>query len=216
MHADTALLESLLEVAHIDGWPTHEDRNAWRKLIESRGRFHLHFPHAPEALVLPDPGRVLAGCLYVRQHGYLSWVSANRILMRRVDEQLGSGLLATLVALQVLQAEAEHWQLRHAPGPRVNDVLMLLQDACRLGLDLSWDSDLGEQLKGLAAETQPKDCWVTTDIIRTLFLGAPVGVSDPPLELSPLEQLLAENARVRKSADREATFGSLGNPDTVS
>lgn len=215
MHADSALLESLLAVAHIDGWPTHEDRNAWRKLAESRGRFQLHFQHNPEALVLPDLNRVLAGCLYVRQHGYLSWVSANRILLRRVDEQLGGGLLATLVALQVLQADAEHWQLRHSPGPRANDVLMLLEDACGLGLDLSWRSGLGEQLKGLTAKTQPRHCWVTTDIIRTLFLGSPA-VPHSPVETSPLEQLLAENTRVRKSASREATFVSLPNADAAS
>ena len=215
MHADTALFESLLAIAHIDGWPTNEDRKAWRRLAESRGRFQLCFQHNPETLVLPDPRRLLAGCLYVRQHGYLSWVSANRILMRRVDEQLGGGLLATLVALGVLEAEAEHWQARHSPGPKLREVLSLLQDAFRHGIDFSWQSELGEQLRDAAAKPQPSDCWVTTDVIQTLFHSSPEGDSDRPSELSPLDQLLAEKARVRKSAARQATLGSLRQRDAI-
>jgi hypothetical protein len=208
-HADTELFESLLSVAQIDDWPNVADREAWQALARNRGRFSIHFPPSSAALVVPDLNRLLAACLYIRQHGHISWISGNRILMRRAPEHGSAGLLAVLTSLGVLGPDAEDWQAPHKPGPRLNEQLTRLEAGRLQSGNLDWKSDLGRELEVEAVAAPAGGGWVSPELVQKLFEQGLTTTVRAARDLSPLDQLLAESAELKRSATLEETLRAL-------
>lgn len=208
-HADTEVLESLLSVAQVDAWPEVGDRDVWRELAETRGRFSMQFPPRPDSVVAPDLDRVLAACIYVRQHGHISWISGNRILMRRAPEHVSAGLLAVLVALGILAPGAEDWQVPHKPGPRLGEQLARLEAERLQTGDLDWDSEVGRELRSEAAASPSGGGWVSDEVVRSLFEPGADGTVRTASSVTPLEQLLSESAELKKSAELEDMLRTL-------
>lgn len=167
--ADNKLLESLLSVSQINAWPKTEDLNTWREVALRRGRFSLQFPYSPGALVPPRLDRVLAACLYVRQHGCLGWISGNRLLLQSAHAHRSAGLLAVLVALRIVTTDAEDWQGPHKPGPRLDEHLARLEGARVRTGQLDWDTDLGRELRADAVASPDVTGWVSRGLVQELF-----------------------------------------------
>ena len=210
-HAEPALLESFLAIADIDAWPAVADKLAWADLKAARGRFHLEYPPNLEPVGRPDLDRVFAACLQIRHHGQLGWVSANRILWRRVTDHTAAGLLAVLVAIGTLEA-ATQWQRPHRQGPRLEAWLARLEPVWAARGRLEWEDDLGRDLLDAARATELSSLgWVDSSFLQRLVgqgtaqLELPAEIAD----LDPLEQLLAERQQSRREAELRAAFRGL-------
>ena len=208
-HVDTEVLESLLSVAQVDEWPQTGDRGVWRELTQARGRFSIKFAPRPELIIAPDLDRVLAACLYLRQHGHISWISGNRVLMRRAGEHMSAGLLAVMVALGILAPDAEDWQAPHQPGPHLGEQLARLEAGRFQTGDLDWESELGHELRAEAAASPSGGGWVSQEVVRRLFEPGVDGTVRTASSMTPLEQLLSESAELKKSAELEGMVRTL-------
>ena len=213
-HADSRLLESLLSVVQIEDWPQVDDKEEWRKLARLRGKFSIQFSPSSNGLVPPDLNRLLAACIYLRQHGYLSWISGNRILGRRAPEHLSSGLLAILIALKVLSPNANDWQACHRPGAQLDRQFKRLEAIRARTGNLDWNTPLGRSLESEALETNTTLGWVSPELIDEIFGRARTKDSRIRSLLSPLDQLLAERSRLGRNNSREKTLRYLLDLDT--
>src|SRR5262245_11374060 len=74
----------------------------------------------------PNGGHDL--CVVGLQDDGLSWITANRVLKRRLDAHVSAGLLALMVALEAL-VPPDHWQLRHRAGPQLRKIISALSKA---------------------------------------------------------------------------------------
>jgi hypothetical protein len=167
-NAGIELLESLLSVADVNAWPEIADLENWREITRSRGRFSLNFPPSPGALILPRLDRLLAACLYVRQHGCLGWISSNHLLLQSAHSHGSAGLLALLIALRIVTPDAEDWQGPHSPGPRLDEQLARLERVLVQSGSLDWNTGLGRALKAEAI-TAPGAGWVSPALLQELF-----------------------------------------------
>ena len=214
-HADSRLLESLLSVVRIEDWPQVDDKEEWRKIASLRGDFSIQFSPTSRGLVPPDMNRLFAACLYLRQHGYLSWISGNRILGRRAAEHLSAGLLAILMALKILSPDANDWQARHRPGAQLNRQLKRLEATRLQTSNLDWNTPLGRSLESEALETNTNLGWVSPELIDGIFRRARTKDSRIKALISPLDQLLAERSKLDRSTNREKTLQNLIGLDTL-
>ena len=208
-YADSDLLESVLSVAQIEHWPQVADKEAWRELVRVRGQFSIKFPPNPSGFVPPDLNLLLAACLYVQKHGYLGWISANRIIMRRAPENLSAGLLAVMVASGILAPDAEDWQAQHGPGPRLSEWLVRLEATRVKSGHLNWNSPVGRELKAKAIAAPLGDGWVSAEMVISTFKQPVINKAQTSAILDPLDQLLAERAKTQRSANRQATLRGL-------
>lgn len=213
-HADSRLLESLLSVVQIEDWPQVDDKEKWRQIARLRGKFSIQFSPSPNALVPPDLNRLLAACIYLRQHGYLGWISGNRILGRRAPEHLSAGLLAILVALKVLSPNANDWQARHRPGAQLNRQYKRLEAIRMQTGHIDWNTSFGRMLESEVLETKTTLGWVSPELIDEIFARARTKDSGIKSMLSPLDQLLAERSKLGRTIIREKTLRNLLGPDT--
>ena len=194
-HADSALLESLLAVARIEAWPAVDDHTEWAEFALQRGRFSIDLLQAPDAIVLPDLDRVFAACRFLQAYGRIGWISANRILYRRVIDHSGAGLLALLVALGAVRGDSADWQAPHFSGPGLHDLIRDCERARPQQGKLIWDSAFGQNLRA-AASAAPlgSQGWVGGDMLLEMFGAKSAVATDAIYPLDPLEQLLAERA----------------------
>jgi hypothetical protein len=176
-HADKELLESLFSVADLNAWPEIADLETWREIARSRGRFSLNFLPNPGALILPRLDRLLAACLYVRQHGCLGWISSNHLLLQSAHAHGSAGLLALLVALKIVTPDADDWQGPHSPGARLDEQLTRLERALAQSGNLDWNTALGRELKDEAIAA-PDAGWVSSALVQELF-GSVTGKPQP-------------------------------------
>lgn len=201
------LLDNLLAVAQIDHWPDQIDRERWDELAATSGGFSLHFPMRTEALAAPGLDQVFAACLYIRDHGHFSWISANRVLKRRVWEYWSAGLLAVLVAIEALTDEVPDWQKPHLPGPRVDELIAQMEAVRRKKRELNWDSDIGRTLVECAVSASVHRGWVTTGVVQKVLRNL---MEAPPARASsPLDELLSERAKAKDVDAREQLLRSL-------
>ncbi len=210
-HAEPALLESFLAIADIDAWPEDDDKSDWAELKAARGRFRLEYPPNLEPVGRPDLDRLFAACLQIRHQGQLGWVSANRILWRRVTDHSAAGLLAVLVAIGALEGAAQ-WQRPHRQGAALETWLARLEAVWAARGRLQWEDELGRDILDAARAAKPSDLgWVEPSFLQRLVGEEPpqaaalVEVAD----LDPLEQLLAERQQARREADLHAAFRGL-------
>ncbi|BBK34173.1 hypothetical protein STHU_48070 [Allostella humosa] len=177
-HASRDLFESLLSVARPQDWPATPDREEWGRLASAALPFSIHYQPHPDALVLPDIDRILAAGLHILRHSTFSWISGNRVQLRRASEHMSVGLLAALVGLGILDGDAADWQSPHRQGPRLREWVDRLDEICRTRVDPAWDDDIGRCLIGEILAARPATGWATADVLRRLC--ARTGLMDAP------------------------------------
>jgi RNA polymerase sigma factor (sigma-70 family) len=176
--ADPLVFQSLLSAADPSGWPVaNEEKDHWRSIKASHARYNLAAsPRYPISQLLPSLDRLLAACLIARRDGGLSWMTANRILKRRIDAHVSAGLLALMIAAGLLEAP-DHWQGRHKAAPALDKAIVLLAAARHQNPELSWNSSMGETVRGWLRDGQPVG-WLTQDLRTELMQAASVGSTD--------------------------------------
>ena len=217
-HADSELLESLLSIATIDQWPIEAAEKAeWSSFALERGRFSINFEPNSTAFSLPRLDRVLSACLVIQAQGRLGWMTGNRILLRRVGDHGSAGLLAILIALGALKANAADWQMPHAPGPALDKLLARLSAQLHCQGELSWNSQLG---KTLAAEALGADVsqlgWVSRHFISEMFVSFDSLEKKVDEPLDPLDRLLGEHKESVRSASFDTALRALCEDDRAS
>jgi hypothetical protein len=204
------LFQSLLSVASIDLWPvSFDEREHWSALKRIHSRYCLAAPPSyPIRQLWPSLDRLLAACVVARQNNGLSWITANRVLKRRIDAHVSAGLLALMVSLGALQAPSQ-WQMFHTVGHRLTDIVKRLCLCLHEQGALDWSSRVGEELLDelMAKPRRATSGWVDADILEELFEAARQrGVDSLPLAeeadeaTSSFEDLLREAAE-RKEAE---------------
>jgi hypothetical protein len=201
--ADATIFQSLIAAASIETWPVSPSERAhWTEIKKKHGRYCLAArPRYPMSTLLPDLDRVLAACVVSLQDQGLSWITANRILKRRLDAHVSAGLLAVLVALGAL-IPPDHWQLRHRPGPRLQDMISALGSAMRESSLLTWTSPLGIRLSnGIGAlEKKFSRGWLSQPTVTDLITAVSGGAAEP----LPVEDDADESAASFEELLREA------------
>jgi hypothetical protein len=188
-----------LAVARIDAWPQIDDRDAWEALVAKRGRFAPDLLQPVEDLSLPELERVFAACRFLQASRRMSWISANRVLLRRLTDQAAGGMLATLISIGALRGDSPDWQAEHFAGPALDEVTRDLERARLAEGRLRWDGRFGVQLRESAAQRpQVGIGWLTADAANALM--------GTDLQLDPLEQLLAERASALTTQAVQDTF----------
>ena len=210
--ADSELLEALLFVASIDTWPVDEaEKVEWQAFAHARGRFSITFPpNAAAAFSLPSLDRILAAALLAKRDGHIGWMRANRVLLRRVGDHSGAGLLAVLMALGGI-CPAPDWQIPHPTGPGLEALIeRLAAERHRTGT-LNWESPLGKALREVALATSPSALgWLSRPQLIDMFasLGAsPAAAAD---DADPLKRLLSERDAAVRIARFKSALDDLG------
>lgn len=214
------IFQSLLAVASIDLWPVSlDERQHWSALQRTHSRYCLAVtPRYPVRQLWPPLDRLLAACIVARQNNGLSWISANRVLKRRLDAHVSPGLLALMVSLGALQAPSQ-WQMFHKAGPRLTEIVQNLSRCLHQHGALDWNSSAAEELiQELAAARHgtKKWGWVDTDVIEDLIAAAghraaaslpTAGEADE--STSSFEDLLREVAENREAEAAHQTMRAV-------
>lgn len=215
-NADTPLLEALLSVAEPGRWPAVDGVDDWLALKAARGRFALQQEPREDVFVLPDLEYLLSAAKFIKHAGWLSWVTANRIMFRRPIDHNASGLMAILVALDLLEQGAADWQAAHAPGAALDAVLGDLEAERMSTGVLTWSSPLGQRLRDRALSAEFASGWVKAARIRTLVgengasnSKAEVFAQAAPAPISFLDQLLADQSARHEAIRLHAVLAEL-------
>ena len=160
--ASPELFSSLLFVADPTTWPVpNEVRRQWQDIKNERGQYRLRDPlkyHLAESVPPLKNLLRIAAAAYAR--GHISWVSANRVVGRRIDSHRSATSLAILIELRLVES-AGHWQERHAATRACgNFVARLVAELHETGR-LEWDSDVGREVSTLVARSgqTPHHSW---------------------------------------------------------
>jgi len=201
-NVDSDVFCSLLAIAQPDDWPIKdEDREYWFNLKRTKGRYLLaaNCKHALREL-WPTLRSVFRACVAARYDERFSWISANRIIPKRINSHKSAGLLCLLVATGSLR-NAHNWQAEHKPGVRIDEILSAAEkERCKTG-QLDWNSDFGKWLLEQARQAQNviSGGWVNPDNLGELLSGyhegsvtGEVANVDNDQELSELDVLLRE------------------------
>ena len=161
-NASPELFSSFLFVADPTTWPVpNEVQRQWQDIKNERGQYRLRDPlkyHLAESLPPLKNLLRIAATAYAR--GHISWISANRLVGRRIDSHRSATSLAILIELRVVES-AGHWQERHAATSAcANFVDRLVDELHETGL-LEWDSDVGHEVSTLVARSgqTPHHTW---------------------------------------------------------
>lgn len=162
--ASPELFSSLLSVADPTTWPVPDEvRRQWQDITNESGQYRLRDPlryHLAE--FLPPLKNLLRIAAIARARGHSSWVSANRIVGRRIDSHRSATSLAILIELRLVEP-AWHWQERHVVTRACgNFVDRLVAELHETGL-LEWDSDIGREVSTLVARSgqTPHHSWAS-------------------------------------------------------
>ena len=217
-HADANLYHSLLAVCSPSNWPTSERETAhWLTVKAKHGLYCLQSDlKYPLKNIAPSPDRVLAATIAALETGYLSWISANQILKRRVDTHVSAGLLAALIAFQVLQS-GSHWQLQHKLAGRATSIRQALEmELFKHGsLDLS-SAPVAAIIKQGYQDTEKLNLgWVAVEPLKSLLENMAIGIVELDEEAMVedashnLDSLLAEKRKEEAQAQHEFLLDSL-------
>ena len=161
-NASPELFSSLVFIADPTTWPVPKEvQRQWQNIKNERGQYRLRDPlkyHLAESL--PPLKNLLRIAATAYAQGHISWVSANRVVGRRIDSHRSATSLAILIELGLIES-AGHWQERHAATSACgNFVDRLVAELHETGL-LEWDSDVGREVSTLAARSgqTPHHSW---------------------------------------------------------
>ena len=123
------LLESLLSVADVSSWPAGQaERRTWLERLKRGVQYSLaESLRVPLDETVPTFEDVLAAGLWARQQGHVSWMSANRVTGKRVNDRHAASILALLVVFGITRS-AEHWQGKHMLANDLQDQLDKMLD----------------------------------------------------------------------------------------
>ena len=161
-NASADLLSSFLFVAEPDTWPVRElIRHEWQNVRRERARYRLRDPlnyHLAESL--PSLKNLLTIAVVSAIRGHISWVSANRVVGRRIDSHRSATSLAILIELGLVEA-AEHWQESHRTTSACGQFVDLLATTLRNTGTLEWNSDVGREVATRIERSghAPHDSW---------------------------------------------------------
>lgn len=163
------IYQSLLYVAEPDRWPVADaEKRAWAFKKACHAVYHFADAIPDAAWANPPTLQDLFGAsALARQHGYLNWIRANRILFLEEHSPKAVPTLALLVALGFL-APAEHWQARHDLGPRMEQWFPDLVTEVRKKGFLHWRDDVGVALREQLAARAETGGWVEPHHVQRL------------------------------------------------
>lgn len=215
-HAHPLLFQSLLFIASIDLWSVSADERAhWSNLRHAHGRYCLSVPpRYPIRQLWPPLDRLLAACTLARQNDGLSWITANRVLKRRLDAHVSPGLLALMVSLGALHAPSQ-WQMFHKSGPQLAQIVDFLSARLHQTGELNWDCEAGNELLEPLGAAKPAG-WVDGNVIREIIAAAEErsdlslrDISEMDESTSSLEDLLREVGQSQEAGAANQTMRAL-------
>lgn len=218
-NASRPIYRSLLAVSTISEWPVApETREHWFAVQRKDGMYELEFePRYPLSQLMPPLDRVLAATVYIQSRGGISWISANRILKRRLDASVSAGLLALLVLCGAVKPSGQ-WQGLHEPGPALGAIRDKLSRVLHGTGILDWRSPDGksflEQVRN--AYRGYLSGWVTEEAAEQLLAGmgadnipATIPSMDEDEPMNALEALLQEHKKRAEKTALDSTFATL-------
>lgn len=209
--AEPALFQALLAVAEPGRWAGQHDLEDWIALKQKQARFAIGYAlQKDRAYERPDLDQVLAGCLWVKAEGGVSWMGANRILGHRVDSYKGAGLLAVLSLIGVItppRLSGFAWQSRHEVGPNLEAVMEPLIEVLTRDGRLRWERPEGEILVAAMDFNAFEDDWIDRDAVRQMM-----SVSEPVIDDfddDPLAEVIRQRRRDAAAQAHDATLNWL-------
>ncbi len=203
-NASPELFSSLLVVADPTTWPVApEVQREWRKIKSTDGRYRLRDPlkyHLAEFLPTLKNLLRIAAAAYAR--GHVSWVTANRVVGRRIDSHRAATSLAILIELGIVEAPG-HWQERHVTTNACGDFVGTLVAELHETGCLEWASNLGREVAeriGRAGE-RPHQSWAPEPELLALRAGLqrPSAVVTDPSDRN-IPDILDQNSRLDEGA----------------
>ena len=197
-HAQPMVLESLMSVIDPSAWPL-ELQNGPAVHDARASRYRLWFPFAQEGTKRPPLRHLFAAAVYVRVHGGIGWIDANRVVRRRLADNAGGSVLALLVGLEVLEP-SDDWHAQHTRGPQFEAFLAGSRKELEINGQLTWGSAFGKSLVARALQFEaPKECWFGSEVLQSYFDGATSRRGASGAEsVGSLEALLRERAITQK------------------
>lgn len=218
-HATRSVYRSLLAVSSIVEWPVSEEtREQWLSFQRREGMYELEFePRYSLSHIWPGLDRVLAATVFLESRGGISWISANRILKRRLDASVSAGLLALMVLGGALKPP-DHWQGLHEPGPNLQRFHEELSRELHRTGALNWESSAGRafidklhagyrsHLGGWVTETRAQEFFAAADDERLPMVTASMDEDEP---MNALEALLQEHRKRSEKNLIDSTLATL-------
>jgi hypothetical protein len=207
-NANQELRESLYYIATPDEWPINDKLiRPWKNKIEEEAESY-YFLREPKYIDsnLPDIRSLYALMKYAVDTGSLSWISANRVLSRRIDDYHTAIEMAMLVCFGVIDPSYNNWQKRHNTKPDAEDICRQLSSLLPYEQDSSWEGKAGEFLLDiftLNITTQDMG-WVSVTEINKLFHSAP----SKNINSSTFDT----HARITTDHDRDGFFRTRSTP----
>ena len=161
-NASQEVFSSLLAVCDPSVWPVSAETQArWYEKKRRSARYRLRDALKYHlAAHVPTLSNLLRVANVARTRGYVSWVSANCVVGRRIDSHRSATNLALLIEIGVL-TPARHWQERHdAAGECASFVATLAGHLHETG-KLEWKSSLGKEVMEDIAQagSRPRQTW---------------------------------------------------------
>ena len=146
-NASKEIFSSLLTVCQPNRWPGSPDiRAEWlnkkHRLALYRLRDPLKYSLVEQLPKLPDLLRV---AIVADTRGHASWISANRVVGRRIDSHRAATALAILTELGVL-TPARHWQEQHPAATECSSFVGRLAGHLHETGQLDWSSPIGQEV----------------------------------------------------------------------
>ncbi len=221
-NASPVVFQSILAIASVNQWPVSEEtRQQWRALQRKEGAYGLaQTPRYPLRQLWPPLDRVLAACVQASRDGGLTWITANRVLKRRMDAHISAGILALMVLIRALEP-APNWQLRHQNGDHLEELIDRLSAQLHRDGSLEWSSSVGSRLLGEMKSGNQGIAlgWLSRDLVDDLLAGSRSGdpgellsTGDADEPISSLEALLTERRRKKEAESIRDILNSVLRP----
>lgn len=142
------LKESLFYIASPDEWPINDKLiPEWKQKIEDQADSY-YFLREPkyDTCKLPELRTLYALIRYAKDTCSINWISANRVLGRRIDDYHTAIDLAFLVCLGVISPTYQNWQKQHFVRKDAIEIESTLSALLHLSPDATWDSEAGTYL----------------------------------------------------------------------
>lgn len=136
---------SLMAISEPHNWPVNNDeRLYWMEIKKTKAHYSFQYPFKyPLSDCLPTLRDLYAIMVVAYSQSSMNWIRVNRVLGRRVDNQLSATYMAVLTALDALQSN-DHWQLPHQEGAHLIDLITELSLHLSKQGDVTWKSDIGQ------------------------------------------------------------------------
>lgn len=138
---------ALYYIASPDDWPIYDKLIKEWKYKAAQCSYTYCFLREPKygESNLPDIRSIYSLIRYAKDNGSISWISANRVLGRRIDDYHTAIDIAFLVCFGIVEP-AENWQKLHHVKEEAEDIECKLSMMLHCGQGASWKSPAGDLL----------------------------------------------------------------------